>query len=255
VAERRVAAAVFASGSGSNLQALLAAEAAGAAPWTTRLVVSDREGAGALDRARAAGIETCVISPAGTAGTAGTAGSAGTAAGATEGPAATSRGDMATQTLAALEGAGVEVVFLAGYLKLVPAPVVARFRGRMLNIHPALLPAFGGKGMWGRRVHEAVLSSGARITGPTVHLVDERYDEGRILAQWPVPVLAEDTPASLAARVLAEEHRLYPLAAAHLCRAVLNGRDVAPLDFPGARFETAPAAARESQSQRNPSES
>lgn len=223
MAERRVAAAVFASGSGSNLQALLDAEVAGAAPWTTRLVVSDREGAGALDRARAAGVETRVIS--------------------------------ATQTLAALEGAGVEVVFLAGYLKLVPAPVVERFRGRMLNIHPALLPAFGGKGMWGRRVHEAVLSSGARITGPTVHLVDERYDEGRILAQWPVPVLADDTPASLAARVLAEEHRLYPLAAAHLCRAVLNGRDVEPFDFPGARFESAPAVARESQSQRNPSES
>lgn len=223
MAERRVAAAVFASGSGSNLQALLDAEAAGAAPWATRLVVSDREGAGALDRARAAGVETRVTS--------------------------------ATQTLAALEGAGVEVVFLAGYLKLVPAPVVARFRGRMLNIHPALLPAFGGKGMWGRRVHEAVLSSGARITGPTVHLVDERYDEGRILAQWPVPVLADDTPASLAARVLAEEHRLYPLAAAHLCRAVLNGREVEPLDFQGARFEAAPAVARKSQSQRNPSES
>lgn len=237
MAERRVAAAVFASGSGSNLQALLDAEVAGAAPWTTRLVVSDREGAGALDRARTAGVETRVIAPTGTA--------------ENEAPV----GDAASRTLAALEGAGVEVVFLAGYLKLVPAPVVERFRNRMLNIHPALLPAFGGKGMWGRRVHEAVLSSGARITGPTVHVVDERYDEGRILTQWPVPVLADDTPASLAARVLAEEHRLYPLAAAHLCRAVLNGRDVAPLDFPGVRFETAPAAARESQSQRNPSES
>jgi formyltetrahydrofolate-dependent phosphoribosylglycinamide formyltransferase len=237
VAERRVAAAVFASGSGSNLQALLDAEAAGAAPWTTRLVVSDREEAGALDRARAAGVETRVIAPTGTAGN--------------DAPV----GDTASQTLAALEGAGVEVVFLAGYLKLVPAPVVERFRNRMLNIHPALLPAFGGKGMWGRRVHEAVLSSGARITGPTVHLVDERYDEGRILAQWPVPVLADDTPASLAARVLAEEHRLYALAAAHLCRAVLEGRDVTPLDPPGARFEMAAGAARQSQSKRNPPES
>ena len=80
----------------------------------------------------------------------------------------------------------------------------------MLNVHPALLPAFGGPGMYGKRVHEAVLASGARITGVTVHLVDEQYDHGRILAQWPVPVRPGDTADSLAARVLAAEHKLLP---------------------------------------------
>ena len=99
---------------------------------------------------------------------------------------------------------------LAGYLKLVPAAVIARYRGRIINIHPALLPAFGGPGMYGRRVHEAVLASGARESGATVHLVDEVYDRGAILAQARVPVLPGDTPERLAARVLEVEHRLLP---------------------------------------------
>jgi len=95
-------------------------------------------------------------------------------------------------------------------MHLVPAAVVERFRGRMVNIHPALLPAFGGQGLYGSRVHRAVLASGVRVTGATVHLVDERYDTGPIVAQWPVPVAADDTPESLAARVLRAEHRLLP---------------------------------------------
>jgi folate-dependent phosphoribosylglycinamide formyltransferase PurN len=80
----------------------------------------------------------------------------------------------------------------------------------MLNVHPALLPAFGGPGMYGARVHAAVLAAGARVSGPTVHFVSERYDEGAIVAQLPVPVRGDDTPESLAARVLAAEHRLFP---------------------------------------------
>jgi phosphoribosylglycinamide formyltransferase 1 len=203
-----LAAAVFASGSGSNLQALLDAEARGGAAWRTVLVISDRAEAGALDRARAAGAATRVIPVAGR-----------------------DIETVAAETLQALDEAAVDVVFLAGYLRLVPGRVVARYQGRMLNVHPALLPAFGGRGMWGRRVHEAVLASGARITGPTVHLVDERYDEGRILGQWPVPVRPGDTPESLAARVLAQEHRLYPRVAEHLCRAVRDGSEVAPMDI------------------------
>src|SRR5205807_2164795 len=99
---------------------------------------------------------------------------------------------------------------LAGYLQRIPPAVVARFRLRLINIHPALLPAFGGPGMYGRRVHEAVLASGAPISGATVHYVDEEYDRGPIIAQWPVPVRAGDTPESLAARVLEVEHRLLP---------------------------------------------
>jgi len=112
------------------------------------------------------------------------------------------------ETLAAV--ADAELVVLAGYLRLVPPPVVARFPWRMVNIHPALLPAFGGPGMYGRRVHEAVLASGARISGATVHYADETYDRGPIIAQWPVPVLADDDADSLAERVLAVEHALLP---------------------------------------------
>ncbi|MDT8341081.1 MAG: phosphoribosylglycinamide formyltransferase [Longimicrobiales bacterium] len=208
-------AAVFASGSGSNFQSLLDAERAGGADhaWRTVLLVSDRGGIGALERAERAGVPTRVV------------------------PVKDRDPDeVGREMVTALAAAGVDVVFLAGYLRLVPAAVVARWSGRILNIHPALLPAFGGKGMWGRHVHEAVLASGARITGPTVHVVDERYDEGAILAQWPVPVRLGDTPASLAARVLSVEHRLYPLAAAHLCRALAAGEEPRPLDFTGDAF-------------------
>lgn len=207
-------AAVFASGSGSNFQALLEGESGGEAPWRTVLLVSDRESAGALERARSAGVSTRIIP-----------------VGGGRDPEAVS-----ADTLAGLEAAGVDVIFLAGYLRLVPAAVVARYRRRILNIHPALLPAFGGKGMWGHHVHEAVLASGARISGPTVHYVDERYDEGTIVAQWPVPVRRDDTAATLAARVLAVEHRLYPLAAAHLCRALQEGREPGGLEIPGEAF-------------------
>lgn len=110
----------------------------------------------------------------------------------------------------ALEGA--DYVCLAGYLRLVPAATVARFRDRMLNIHPALLPHHGGRGMYGMRVHEAVIASGDRRSGCTVHLVDEQYDRGRVLLQRECPVLATDTPETLAARVLALEHEAYPFA-------------------------------------------
>lgn len=125
----------------------------------------------------------------------------------------------------------VELVVLAGYLKLVPAAVVAAYRGRIINIHPALLPDFGGPGMYGERVHRAVLASGARWSGATVHLVDEEFDRGAILAQVQVPVLADDTPATLAARVLDGEHRLLPrvvLAAAAAGHPVPLGPDLEP---------------------------
>src|SRR5690606_37912291 len=91
-----------------------------------------------------------------------------------------------------------------------PAEIVRKFHGRILNIHPALLPAFGGKGIYGRHVHQAVLDYGAKWTGVTVHLVDEEYDRGPIVLQEPVPVYQDDTPEILAARVLVNEHRLYP---------------------------------------------
>jgi len=131
----------------------------------------------------------------------------------------------ATAWLEPLKDEQIDLLVLAGYLRLVPAPVVAAYRGRIINTHPSLLPAFGGKGMYGERVHQAVLASGARETGVTIHLVDEVYDRGAVLAQRRVPVLPGDTPERLGARVLEAEHQLLPavvLAAAESgrCRAL-----------------------------------
>jgi phosphoribosylglycinamide formyltransferase-1 len=104
----------------------------------------------------------------------------------------------------------VDLVVLAGYLKRIPPPVIKEYSGRMLNIHPALLPAFGGEGMYGARVHQAVIDSGARETGVTVHLVDNDYDRGPIVAQWRVAVEPGDTADTLASRVLNVEHVVFP---------------------------------------------
>jgi phosphoribosylglycinamide formyltransferase-1 len=104
---------------------------------------------------------------------------------------------------------GIELILLAGYMKLLPANVVAAYHNRILNIHPALLPRFGGKGMYGINVHKAVLAAGEKESGATVHYVNEVYDEGQILAQQKVPVYSDDTPETLAARVLRAEHDLY----------------------------------------------
>ena len=175
--------AVAVSGRGSNLEALLRALGPDA-PARVVLVLSNRADAPALERATARGIATVTLR------------------------------DHADgrEWLSALERHGVDLVVLAGYLKLVPAAVIERYRGRILNVHPALLPAFGGHGMYGRRVHEAVLASGARESGATVHLVDEVYDRGAVLGQARVPVLPGDDPGTLAARVLEAEHRLLPAA-------------------------------------------
>lgn len=180
--------AVLVSGGGTNLQSLLDATAAPGAPARVAVAVSNRADAGALDRARRAGVATAVLAD----------------------------HTNTAEVLRALDDA--DLVVLAGYLKLVPAEVVARFRCRMINIHPALLPAFGGPGFYGRRVHEAVLASGATVSGATIHYVDEHYDRGAIIAQWPVPIHAGDTPETLAARVLEVEHRLLPAAVLALAR-------------------------------------
>jgi phosphoribosylglycinamide formyltransferase-1 len=111
--------------------------------------------------------------------------------------------------LEALTRHGAALIVLAGYMKKIGPRTLARYRGLVLNIHPALLPKFGGQGMYGRRVHEEVLAAGDRVTGVTVHLADEEYDRGPILAQREVPVVRGDTVDSLAARVLEAEHVLY----------------------------------------------
>jgi len=204
-----VSVAVLASGGGSNFQALLDHQS-DERPGRIDLLITDRPGVGALDRAERAGVATRIIPVKGRL---------------VDG--------VGLETLEVLEENQIQVILLAGYLRLIPPVVVQAFPKRILNIHPALLPAFGGKGMWGHHVHEAVLDSGASFSGPTIHFVDEEYDTGAILAQWPVPVLAGDTPDTLAARVLKAEHVLYPLAADHLCRAVAAGRPVTRLSLPG----------------------
>jgi phosphoribosylglycinamide formyltransferase-1 len=124
---------------------------------------------------------------------------------------------------------GVSVVALAGYQRYVTGVLLEAFPGRVTNIHPSLLPSFGGQGMFGVRVHRAVLEHGCKVSGCTVHLVDERYDTGPILAQASVPVFDEDTPDSLGMRVQKEEHRLYPQCLEWLChdKIRVEGRRVA----------------------------
>ena len=177
--------AVLASGRGSNLRALHEYLMRGERSNFARLslVLSDHADAGALAYAREHDIAAAAIDG-------GTLG-----------------GD---RLLAELRSHRIDLVVLAGYMRLVPEVVVQAYRGRMMNVHPALLPAFGGRGMYGSRVHAAVIAAGARLSGATVHFVDERYDHGAIIAQWPVPVLSADTPQTLAARVLRVEHALYP---------------------------------------------
>jgi formyltetrahydrofolate-dependent phosphoribosylglycinamide formyltransferase len=189
----RVAAVV--SGRGSNLAALLRALGDGA-PAQVVLVLSNRAGAGGVELARSHGVPVHLLN------------------------------DIADpdEWLAALEAARVDLVVLAGYLKQVPAAVVRAWPGRIINVHPALLPRHGGPGMYGRRVHEAVLASGDSTSGATVHLVSEEYDQGEILAQGSVPVLPGDTPDTLAARVLAIEHKLLPATVLALARAGLPER-------------------------------
>jgi len=120
--------------------------------------------------------------------------------------------DDGSELLALLQKSRIDLVVLAGYLKRIPPKVISEYAGRIVNIHPALLPAFGGEGMYGARVHEAVIASGAEETGVTVHLVDDDYDQGPIVAQWRVRVDKSDTAESLAARVLNVEHVVYPRA-------------------------------------------
>ena len=206
--------AVFASGGGSNLQSILDHEVPDG-PYRVELVISDKEDAGALERGRGAGREAVVIPVLGR-----------------------SKEEVEAETLETLSAHDIEAIFLAGYLRLIPEGVVRSFPRRMLNIHPALLPSFGGKGMWGHHVHEAVLASGAKMSGPTIHYVDEEYDRGTIFAQWPVPVLPDDEPDDLAARVLRVEHILYPLAADHLCRALGAGEEPTPFGVSDAAFAT-----------------
>jgi len=178
--------AVLVSGSGTTLQNLVDLIGAGKLDARVSLVIGSRPDLAGLDRARRANLRTEVVDR-------------------------KSFSDVASfsrQVFDLIESANVDLICLAGWLCLLDLP--QRWEGRMMNIHPALLPSFGGKGMYGRRVHEAVLSHGCKVSGCTVHFVDNSYDTGPIIVQRTCPVLDDDTPESLAHRVFEEEKIAYP---------------------------------------------
>ena len=184
----KLALGVLASHGGTNLQAIIDSCLSGAIDAEVRVVISNNSRSLALERARRADIPTAHLS------------------GSTH-----PDPDSLDETIAdTLQRHGVEVVALAGYMKMLGPRTLGAYRNRILNVHPALLPKFGGQGMYGERVHQAVLASGDSVSGVTVHLVDEEYDRGPVVAQTEVPVLPGDTPDTLAARVLEQEHILYP---------------------------------------------
>jgi phosphoribosylglycinamide formyltransferase-1 len=180
--------AVFSSGRGSNLMAILKAIEEGKLKARVVVVISNNSSAGALEIARSKGIDALHISR----------------------RQFSSDREYADKILSELRKRNVELVVLAGYMKKIPAEVVSEYRNRILNIHPALLPSFGGQGMYGINVHKAVIESGVKITGVTVHIVDEEYDHGPIVLQRAVEVKDDDTPETLAERVLKVEHEVYP---------------------------------------------
>ncbi|KAK7290749.1 hypothetical protein RIF29_05400 [Crotalaria pallida] len=187
ITTRRKKLAVFVSGGGSNFRSIHEASIKGSLHGDILVLVTNKIECGGAEYARNNGIpiisfpktkdESVGLSP--------------------------------SELVNTLRGFEVDFILLAGFLKLIPVELIRAYQRSILNIHPSLLPAFGGKCYYGMKVHKAVIASGARFSGPTVHFVDEHYDTGRILAQRVVPVLANDTAEDLAARVLIEEHRLY----------------------------------------------
>lgn len=196
---------VLVSGGGTNLQALIDAQARGDMPDVElSLVVSNVAGAYALERARRAGIEalTCTRSK------------------------DQSREAFEQQLCDLLGARGIEMIVLAGFMTILSAAFVARYPGRIINVHPALIPSFCGKGFYGLKVHEAALNYGVKLTGATVHLVNEVPDGGRILLQKAVDIHEDDTPETLQKRVMVEaEWVLLPQAAQMLARQLTKERE------------------------------
>lgn len=172
--------AVFVSGGGSNLQALLDHFGSRAEKGRIALVVSNRAEAGALERARRHSIASAVVTP-----------------------------EDSDGILSVLAAHGIDLIALAGYLRRIPADVVAAYPRRIVNVHPGPLPEFGGAGMYGERVHAAVLASGRAESAVSIHYVDDEYDRGPLIARYPVAVVKGDTPATLGARTLAREHEVF----------------------------------------------
>jgi formyltetrahydrofolate-dependent phosphoribosylglycinamide formyltransferase len=191
--------AVLASGTGSNFDAIADYFEGKTQSAAVQLVaaISNRPHAPVLDKARNRGIAAVALQS----------------------------HNNAEEILGVLREHRVEMLALAGYLKLVPGAVVHEFRNKTLNVHPALLPAFGGDGMYGIRVNQAVVDAGARITGATIHLVTGEYDRGAVLAQWQVPVVSGESALQLAHRVLQIEHLLYARVIAAYAAGRINARN------------------------------
>ena len=188
--------AIFASGGGSNFREIYNQIQKGNIQAKIVLVVSNKPQCGAIIFASEQGLENFIVND-------------------SRFPNPDTRDKLLLQALLKAE---VELICLAGYMKLLPGGIVNEYQNRILNIHPALLPQFGGKGFYGMKVHEAVIEAGAAESGVTVHLVDGEYDHGKIIAQKKVKVQLGDTAKTLAKRVLKVEHDLYPKVVKAFCK-------------------------------------
>ena len=194
--------AVFASGRGSNFEAVYSLIKSGEINANVRCLISNNPNAPALDFAKNNGIETYIINVKSNA--------------------------YYEQLFEILSKHEIQLIVLAGYMKLIPENVVERFPNKIINIHPALLPSFGGKGCYGMNVHKKVLKSGVKFTGATVHFVNQNYDEGQIIAQEIVSISPEDTAEDIATKVLKIEHKLLPQVVKQICKNQLNWKNNKP---------------------------
>lgn len=202
----RIAVMVSGQGRGSNMQAIIDACNSGKINGQVALVLGVKDDAPAMERARSQSIPTLAISPK-----------------------AFETDDAYDEAVyQALQEARIDLICLAGYMRVLGQKIIDAYRDRIMNVHPALIPSFCGKGMYGHHVHEAVIARGVKYTGVTVHLVDEEYDTGPIILQTVVPVEQDDTPETIAARVLTAEHATYTDAIALFAQGKLRvvGRKV-----------------------------
>ena len=197
--------AVFASGGGTDFQSVIDANERKKF-CVIKYLIASKEGIGAIERAKKAGIPAAVFAK----------------------KDYSSLEELYDSLSALLEGAEVDYIVLAGWLKIIPPSFIARFRDRIINIHPSLIPAFCGAGYYGLKVHEAALSYGVKVSGATVHFVEAEVDGGAIVMQRAVPVLDGDTPELLQKRVLETEHEMLPLCVKLLCEGKIEkeGRQV-----------------------------
>ena len=199
----RIAVLVSGQGRGSNLQAIIDACASGKIDGQVALVLGVKEDAPAMQRAKEQGVPTLTVSPKGFP----------------------SDDDYDKAVYDALQANNIDLICLAGYMRLLGHRVLAGYKNRIMNVHPALIPSFCGKGMFGHHVHEAVIARGVKFTGATVHFVDEEYDAGPIILQSVVPVQDDDTPDTIAAQVLKKEHETYTSAIALFADGRLEVKD------------------------------